>query len=262
MAGDKPGGGRGRKGRPRARHGTRGSAVGTLSVALILALVGYMLAINVRVNRTVTTSSDTTGLLEEREDKVRELRHDINQMSSQIDALKNFTNNKDVSKVSEDAGSGAMLKAVRGPGVKVTLDDSPLWQQKVDGSGSTPNINDYVIHQQDIEAVVNALWAGGAESMQIQDQRVLPTTAVRCVGNVLLLHGRKYSPPFTISAIGPTSKMDAALDASPSVGIYKEYVAALGLGWKVEHADKLEFPQATAVLQPLQYATVDEKAQQ
>ncbi|AKV55787.1 hypothetical protein BACT_0041 [Bifidobacterium actinocoloniiforme DSM 22766] len=262
MAGANPQGDGGRKNRSRAKHGARGSALGTLSVALILALVGYMLAVNVRVNRTVTTSSDTTGLLEEREGKVRELRRDINQMSSQIDALKNFTNGQDVSKVSEDAGSGTVLKAVRGPGVSVTLDDSPLWQQKVDATGSVPNINDYVIHQQDIEAVVNALWAGGAESMQIQDQRVLPTTAVRCVGNVLLLHGRKYSPPFTVQAIGPVGKMTAALDDSPSVGIYKEYVATLGLGWKLERSDKLEFPQATAVLQPLQYATVDEKAQQ
>ncbi|BDR53938.1 membrane protein [Bombiscardovia apis] len=262
MVGAKPKGKGKPSAKPRAKHGARSSVLGTVSVALILALMGYMLAINVRVNRTVTTTSDTTGLLEERESKVRELRREINQMSTQIDSLKNFTNNQDVSKVSEDAGSGTVLKAVRGPGVSVTLNDSPLWQQKVDATGTTANINDYVIHQQDVESVVNALWAGGAESMQIQDQRVLPTTAVRCVGNVLLLHGRKYSPPFTIAAIGPVNKMTAALDDSPSVRIYKEYVATLGLGWKLERSDKLEFPQATSMLQPLQYATVDEKAQQ
>ncbi|BDR52146.1 membrane protein [Bombiscardovia nodaiensis] len=251
-----------RPAKPRAKHGAHGSLIGSLSVALILALVGYMLTVNVRVNRTVTSTSNTAGLLEEREGKVGQLRHEINQMSSQIDALKNFTDSKDVSKVSEEAGSGTVLKAVRGPGVKVTLDDSNLWQQKVDATGSSVNINDYVIHQQDVEAVVNALWAGGAESMQIQDQRVLPTSAVRCVGNVLLLHGRKYSPPFTIAAIGPVNRMTDALDDSPSVSIYKEYVATLGLGWKLERSDKIEFPQATSMLQPLQYATVDEKVQQ
>ena len=67
----------------------------------------------------------------------------------------------------------------------------------VDSSGSTSNINDYVVHQQDVEAVVNALWAGGAESMMIMDQRVLFNSAVRCSGNVLLCRA-KYSPPFTI----------------------------------------------------------------
>ena len=89
-----------------------------------------------------------------------------------------------------------MLPAVEGPGLVVTLDDSPLWENMVDANGSSANINDYVVHQQDIEAVVNALWAGGAESMQIMDQRVLFNSAVRCSGNVLLLQGKKYSPPF------------------------------------------------------------------
>lgn len=98
---------------------------------------------------------------------------------------------------SESAGNGTLLPAVEGPGLVVTLDDSPLWENMVDSSGSTSNINDYVVHQQDIEAVVNALWAGGAESMMIMDQRVLFNSAVRCSGNVLLLQGksiRRHSP--------------------------------------------------------------------
>ncbi len=31
-----------------------------------------------------------------------------------------------------------------GPGLVVTLDDSPMWKNMVDSSGSTSNINDYV----------------------------------------------------------------------------------------------------------------------
>lgn len=244
------------------KHGARKSLVGTVAVAVVLALVGYMLTVNIRVNRTVTVTSDTAGLVEERESKVSGLRQDINSMSSQINALKNLTDDKDGSDSREDAGAGTVLKAVQGPGLTVTLNDSPLWQQKVGQDGSSANINDYVIHQQDVESVVNALWAGGAESMQIQDQRVLPTSAVRCVGNVLLLHGRKYSPPYKIAAIGPTDRMNKALDDSPSVRVYKEYVNTLGLGWKVENSDNLRFAEATAVLQPLQYASVDEKAQE
>lgn len=243
------------------KHRTRRSLAGTLAVALVLALVGYMLTINIRVNRTVTVTSDTASLVEERESKVSGLRQDINSMSTQINALKNLTDDNK-SNSGEDAGSGTVLKAVQGPGLTVTLNDSPLWQQKVGQDGSSANINDYVIHQQDVESVVNALWAGGAESMQIQDQRVLPNSAVRCVGNVLLLHGRKYSPPYKISAIGPTERMNKALDDSPSIKIYKEYVNTLGLGWKVETSESLRFPESAAILQPLQYASVDEKAKQ
>ncbi len=56
--------------------------------------------------------------------------------------------------------------------------------------------DDLVVHQQDVQAVVNALWAGGADAVQVMDQRLLSTSAVRCVGNTLLLNGRVYSPPY------------------------------------------------------------------
>lgn len=143
---------------------------------------------------------------------------------------------------------------MEGPGLVVTLDDSPLWENMVDANGSSANINDYVVHQQDIEAVVNALWAGGAESMQIMDQRVLFNSAVRCSGNVLLLQGKKYSPPFKISAIGPVEGMRKALDDSEEVSIYKQYVSAFGLGWQVDEKTKLHFDATDALQQPLQYA--------
>ena len=65
-------------------------------------------------------------------------------------------------------------------------------------AGADPD--DYVIHQQDVQSVVNALWAGGAEAMMLQDQRVISTSAVRCVGNTLILQGRVYSPPYVITA--------------------------------------------------------------
>ena len=53
-----------------------------------------------------------------------------------------------------------------------------------------------VVHQEDIQAVVNALWSGGAEAMTIQGQRVISTTAVKCVGNTVVLHGIPYGPPY------------------------------------------------------------------
>ena len=145
-------------------------------------------------------------------------RKDITDLSAQINTLKDFANNSGSSEQpsgtsdpkpsdTEDAGSGTILPAVHGPGITVTLNDSPLWENMVDSSGSAANINDYVVHQEDVEAVVNALWAGGAESMMIMDQRVLFNSAVICQGNVLLLQGKKYSPPFTVSAIGPADAM-------------------------------------------------------
>lgn len=229
-----------------------------VAMFLVVALSGFLLATNVRINRTVVVSSDTADLVEQRVRQVDQLQKDITKLSSQIETLKDFagTDSSDGSKDSESAGSGTMLAAVHGPGVTVTLNDSPLWENMVDNSGSATNINDYVIHQEDVESVMNALWAGGAESMMIQDQRVLFNSAVICQGNVLLLQGRKYSPPYTISAIGPTDAMLDSLKNSSAMKIFQEYVNAFGIGYKVETKDDLQFPETTALLQSLQYSSV------
>jgi uncharacterized protein YlxW (UPF0749 family) len=92
-----------------------------------------------------------------------------------------------------------------------------------------PKPDDLVVHEQDIQGVVNALWAGGAEGMSIMDERVVATTAVRCVGNTLLLHGAVYSPPFVIRAIGDPTRLAAALDDASSVQLFRQYVDAYGL---------------------------------
>ena len=75
------------------------------------------------------------------------------------------------------------LGAVSGKALRVTLDDAPL-SENPDGVDA----NMLVVHQQDIQMVVNTLWSGGAEAMTIQGQRVISTTAVKCVGNTVVLH--------------------------------------------------------------------------
>lgn len=220
----------------------RSKAAGAAAV-LVLMFSGFLLVTNLRVNRSVVVTNDTAELVEQRVKKVNSLQTEVDALSSRVNDLSKTLSSQGGTdpQDSESAGTGTMLPAVEGPGLVVTLDDSPLWEDMVDSSGSTSNINDYVVHQQDVEAVVNALWAGGAESMMIMDQRVLFNSAVRCSGNVLLLQGKKYSPPFTISAIGPVDNMKKALDDSQDVTIYRQYVSAFGLGWQVEEKRKTAF---------------------
>jgi uncharacterized protein YlxW (UPF0749 family) len=134
----------------------------------------------------------------------------------------------------------AGLTALHGTGLRVTLNDAP---RRPDGSlppGAQPD--DVVVHQQDVQSVVNALWAGGAEAMTIMGIRVISTSAVRCVGNTLLLHGHVYSPPFVIEAIGNPSTMRAALDADPGVRAFQYASYAFGLGYQVESAADVTAP--------------------
>jgi uncharacterized protein YlxW (UPF0749 family) len=85
-----------------------------------------------------------------------------------------------------------------------------------------------------VQAVVNALWAGGGEAMSIMGVRVISTSAVRCVGNTLLLNGRVYSPPFVIRAIGDPGRMQDALGQSDGVRAFRAAATTLGLGYQVK----------------------------
>jgi uncharacterized protein YlxW (UPF0749 family) len=120
---------------------------------------------------------------------------------------------------------------VVGPSVTVTLADAPRSADRVLPEGTSPD--DVVVHQQDVQGVVNALWAGGAEAMQIMDQRVIATSAVRCVGNTLILQGRVYSPPYKITAIGDPERLSQALDDSRDVATYRYYADTFGLVYEV-----------------------------
>jgi uncharacterized protein YlxW (UPF0749 family) len=99
-----------------------------------------------------------------------------------------------------------------------------------------------IVHQQDIQAVANAMWVGGAEAMTIQGQRVVTTTGIKCVGNTVLLHGVTYSPPYVVSAIGDVASMRASIATNPYIRAYLQAVAEWQLGWDLQVEDRIKAP--------------------
>ncbi len=156
-----------------------------------------------------------------------------------------------ITRRTETLAEQAGLDPMRGPGLVVTLDDA---QRDADGRypiDASPD--DLVVHQQDISAVLNALWSAGAEGIQMQDQRIIATSAPLCVGNTLLLNGRTYSPPYVITAVGNVRAMQAALAAAPLVTLYKQYVLRFQLGYTEQARDQVELVGHTAPVR-LRYA--------
>jgi uncharacterized protein YlxW (UPF0749 family) len=142
------------------------------------------------------------------------------------------------------AGIQAGLVAVSGPGLTVSLDDAPrsARNRPLPVGLAPPTPDDLVVHQQDVQAALNGLRAGGAEALSVMGQRVIATTAVRCVGNTLLVNGQVYSPPFVLRAVGDPQRLRAALDAEPGVEIYRQYVSAYGLRLDVTANGRLALP--------------------
>ncbi len=179
----------------------------------------------------------------------------IDNLQAEVDRLSQAAarNNAQLSELrdrGDDLAPAAGRTAVTGPVVRVELNDSPLKAADIP-NGFT--VDDVIVHQQDVQAVVNALWAGGAEAMMLMDQRVISTSAVRCVGNTLILHGRVYSPPYVITAMGNPVSLQASLNSDPTVTIYRQYVARLGLGYGVSTAKAATFPAFSGSIS-MQYA--------
>lgn len=149
-----------------------------------------------------------------------------------------------ITRRSDTLAEQAGLDPLRGPGLVITLNDA---QRDADGRfpiDAAPD--DLVVHQQDIQAVLNALWSAGAEGIQMQDQRIVATSAPLCVGNTLLLNGRTYSPPYVITALGDVRAMQAALAAAPLVTLYKQYVLRFELGYSEQVRAQVELVGHTA----------------
>ncbi|MBC9958038.1 DUF881 domain-containing protein [Yimella sp. cx-51] len=167
----------------------------------------------------------------------------VKSLQSQVDSLSKTSggsNNAATIAAKADAlAPKAGFTAVTGSTVTVTLDDSKRDPSTLPEGG---NLNWLVVHQQDVQAVVNALWRGGATAMMLMDQRVISTSAVRCVGNTLILQGRVYSPPFKITAMGDTTELKLALENDAGVTNYRSYVDLVGLGYDVKTSASQTFP--------------------
>lgn len=174
--------------------------------------------------------------VEQREQEAADLRGEVAQLAEQASL--------EDSRVSQAAASDALelaagLVPVTGPAVTVSLDDAP---RRPGRPPLSDDPDDLVVHQQDVQAVVNALWSGGAEAMTLMGQRIVSTSAVRCVGNTVILHGQVYGPPFVVTAIGDPGELRDALDEDPGVAFFRTYVERFGLGYDVRTSRAVTLP--------------------
>ena len=225
----------------RARH-----LIGVLAVTVASGLLFSVSALNER--RHPAATSDLSTLVRTRQEQVRQLETEVSSLDAAIEGFSPAQSGT----AAEDVFTAGSTRPVSGPGVQITLSDAPVGQVP---AGATPD--DLVIHQQDIEDTMNALWSGGAEAMTVQGVRVTDRTVIRCIGNVILVDGTSFSPPYVIQAIGDPAALHAAVASNPRMVNYQAYVAKYGLGWDMQTKDALSFAPATTSL-TVNYATVEE----
>lgn len=197
--------------------------------------------VNIRTDDPLPRLSDQ---VRKKSDRNRDLESELSRIRGRIDDLthRGSVGDPATRRRVEAVGVAAGTRPVSGPALEVTLNDAPPNATPLVPGVPDPQPNDLVIHQQDLQAVVNALWEGGARGIRVMDQRLISTSAVRCVGNTLILQGRVYSPPYKITAVGDQAGLRAALDRNPAIQNYLQYVRAYGLGWSVETPGRVILP--------------------
>ncbi|MFF7473352.1 DUF881 domain-containing protein [Streptomyces sp. NPDC008092] len=228
--------------RPRLRP-VRILTVGVFALAGLLFFTSFNTAkgTDIRSDDNLLKLSD---LIQEHSRKNKELdesnasSRDQNEKLAKRDDGSTKAQDDQLAGLEKDAGT----QKLTGKAITVTLNDAPPNATAKLPGYPEPQPDYLVIHQQDLQAVVNALWQGGAQGIKVMDQRLISTSAVRCVGNTLILQGRVYSPPYKIQAIGDPGKMQKALADSEAIQNYMVYVNVYGLGWKVTEDGTVTLP--------------------
>ncbi|MFF4030734.1 DUF881 domain-containing protein [Streptomyces sviceus] len=198
-----------------------------------------------KLSDLIQERSRNNGVLDESNGS---LRRDVESLAERDDGSTKAEDDK-LAALEDRAGT----QKLKGKAVTVTLDDAPPNATAKLPGYPEPQPDYLVIHQQDLQAVVNALWKGGAKGIKVMDQRLISTSAVRCVGNTLILQGRVYSPPYKIQAVGDPGKLKQALADSKAIQNYMVYVNVYGLGWNVADDGTVTLPGYSGTVD-LQYA--------
>lgn len=224
-------------------QGSRSGRPRFFMVGLVLALAGALFA-----TAAVATHRGAAQAKRDRQELVSQIKlrtAAADAYQRQLDDLRVRVDQARTQALSA-SGEGSALQAelnrlepvtgalpVRGPGVRVVLDDA-----KNAGDSSLG-----VIYDRDIQAVVDALFASGAEAIAVNGARLTTRTAIRQAGQAILVDYRPLAPPYRVDAIGPPELAQTFLHTQTGV-LYQNWRQVYGLGFSVQDEQRLTLPSA------------------
>lgn len=211
-----------------------------LSLLLVCALLGFAVTIqfkSVQINNISPTAryEELQQLYASEQEKNSALLDQISQMQGTIDSYRNSIDQTgSVYKGMEAdllrAENLAGLTDVYGPGVIITLTDA----KTVDPSMPSEA---FIIHDNDIRSLVNELLVAGAEAISINGERVVSTTAIRCVGSVIIVNNSRIGTPFKIEAIGDSTTLENAINMNGGIA---SVLRTLNIGVDVKKSNRID----------------------
>ncbi|MDZ4180395.1 MAG: DUF881 domain-containing protein [Coriobacteriia bacterium] len=224
------------------------------ALVFVIGVLGFLVAIAFNTARDLGEArpervGDLAGLTRDMEHQRDELQGRLSDLRSRMndlerDAAEGVGVRNSFSRELSEVRASAGLTKVEGPGIEVVLADSADVTP-----GSDPN--DYIIHDTDVAAVVNALFVAGAEAVDVNGERVVATTAIRCAGTTILVNSVRLGGPYVIRAVGDPAALEKSLAEDPGASLLLvTYKSQFGLKVSTATSSRIEVAAYRGSLRP------------
>lgn len=226
-------------------------------IAIVLGIVCSILtiAIVIQINTIKRTSYTVSGSSSELKDEVLKWKEKYDNVTTNLDnAEKELANIRESSSQNDETASAKEkeiklnnnllgLTDLEGKGIELTVKDDP--NAKSENMSLFEDISEHIVHDGDLRNIVNELKNAGAEAISINDQRIVNTTAITCIGNVIKINDEKVSSPFVIKAIGYPESLESALNRG---GGFLDLLNEKGIETPIKKLDKVQITKYNGVI--------------
>ena len=226
------------------------------SLAGVLAIVGFLTLVASNGVKEAKRGAESrraglVKLIHTRQDEVDSLGKQLVRLRADIVTARrrlSATSADDARRLRE-VQTWAGTTPMAGPGLEIRLSESHR-EAKTEADRESLSVHDV-----DLQLVVNALWAAGAEAVAVNGQRLVSTSPIRAAGETITVNFRPLVPPYKVETIGAARKVEAIgadkkeFERSAVAQRFKQWVADYGLGFSVRSRSKVVVPAFLGTLQ-------------
>lgn len=218
-----------------------------ISLTVVLFVLGLFLSVQWRSGREKPAAQDSRAgeiystTLNRLEAEQKDLKGSVERLQKEIQRYQELAglSKETMGEITDELRLQrivAGLVPLKGPGIKVVLDDS----KKIPATGENPNL--YIVHDYQLRDVVNLLWHAGAESIAVNDERLVNTSSIYSSGGTIMVNSTRLSPPFAVQTLGDSDRMADVVGQPASLRTLKAQSEAYGLIFNIQKEKDLRVP--------------------
>ncbi|MEU4733016.1 MULTISPECIES: DUF881 domain-containing protein [unclassified Streptomyces] len=236
----------GTAGLPRTLKAKLGLAAGLVLAAMVVTLG----AAEARIAAPVLAKErhELIDRVERADERANGLERDIDRLRTDVAARQRAALQQPSGGQGELVALLSGATEVRGPGVKLVVDDAKGASSKGGGPRESSGFSDTGrLRDRDMQKIVNGLWQSGAEAVSINGQRLTALSAIRAAGDAILVDNRPLVPPYEVLAVGDKKRLGTAFQDSADGQYLHVLQESYGIRYTLSPADEVRLPAASSL---------------